>query len=107
MAGHVEPERLLLEREQLLGAPLLDLGIRLALRRRRAGRLRRRLHEPEQRRLPAAPIALLGGATLERRIECREQLRAVILAQTVERAGLDQLLDDAAVALLRVDAATD
>src|SRR5690606_22895160 len=79
----VEAERLLLEREELLGAPRLELGVGLAVTERRVVATARAfewlgLHEAEQRRLAAASIALLGRAALERGIEHREQLRAMV-----------------------------
>src|SRR3569623_3303577 len=104
MAGDVEAERFLLEREQLLGAPRLELGIDLALRDRGLRGLRRD-EQAEQRRLSAPAIALLGRAALQRCIERRQQLRAVVAAfEAVEGARLDELFEDAAVALLRIDA---
>src|SRR5262249_34041476 len=100
----------LLEREQLLVVPRLELGVRLTLARRAraaTGRRVQRLHrgqQAEQRRLPAASIALLGRAALARGIERRAQPRAGMAARpAVERAALDQLLDHGGVALLRVD----
>src|SRR5690606_23293403 len=90
---HVEAQGLLLEREQLLVTPDLDLWVGLTLPDRRSSirtRCRaRRCEQTEQRRLPAAPVALLGRAALERCIERREQLRAVVAArQSIKRAAL-------------------
>ena len=109
VARDVEAERLLLEREQLLGAPDLDLGV--ASRPCRGARRlpRRRLGAPANR--PNSEVCPLrrsrcsAAPRSSARVERREQLRAVVAArQAVERAALDQLLEHAAVALLRVDA---
>ena len=80
MAGDVEAERLLLEREQLLGAPLLELGVASRPAPAPAPALRRlgRGEQAEQRGLAAPPVALLGRAALERAVDRREQLRAVM-----------------------------
>jgi hypothetical protein len=84
VARDVEAERLLLERQELLGRPRLDLGIGLALGRG-AGRRRRRGDQAEQRGLAALAVALLAGALLERGVERGQELRAVAVAGSARR----------------------
>src|SRR5262249_20350630 len=83
MAADVKPQALLLEREELLWVPRLDLGVDLRLRLRGLGAGRH--DETEQRRLLAATGALRLRRALHGRVEGLEELRAVHAAHARER----------------------
>src|SRR5581483_7077189 len=100
MLGDVQPERLLLEAQELR---LLELGDRRNRRMVPRRRVAAELPEVEDRPLAEQPVRLLALAPGERLLEAVEQ-PAARGAGRVEAAALDERLERALVHDLRVDA---
>src|SRR5438093_6123319 len=99
MRGQVDPEELLLPRQELLARDLAGRDVR---RDERADRAERGAAEIEERDLPLPSCLLLVLRGRHDRIQTRELMLAC--AEPVGRAALDERLEDALVAALKVDA---
>ncbi len=102
MSGDVHPRNLLLQRQPLPQGIIRQIRQRVILlnQRRTAER------HVEQADLPVYRLLAQGRVRIHGGFKHRHQLRT-IAAHAVERARLDEALDDALVAFARVDAAAE